>query len=276
LKIKEILKKIRHSKIFEIFIALIIIFSSIMLGANTYNLSAQTIQIIYFLDYSITVFFIMELAIKMLAEDKWINFFKHGWNIFDFLIVFISLMPLENSDYVMVARLLRLFRVLRLISFIPELRTLITALFIALPRIGYVALLMFIIFYIYAIIGNLLFQDINNVLWGDLGISLLTLFRVATFEDWTDVMYETMEVYPLSWIFYISFIFLASFIFLNMMIGVVLDVLSEEAHHYKQAKLDQEQKEILDTKIQTDRYNNIYSKILDLENTLEKLNNKRL
>lgn len=103
-----------------------------------------------------------------------------------------------------------------------------SALISALPRMGYVALLMFIIFYLYAVIGNLMFDKINPVLWGDLGVSLLTLFRVATFEDWTDVMYETMTVYSLSWIYYITFIFFSAFVFLNMMIGIVVEVLDEE------------------------------------------------
>jgi len=102
----------------------------------------------------------------------------------------------------------------------------------SLPRMGYVSLLMFIIFYIYAAIGSILFDDINPVLWDNISISLLTLFRVATFEDWTDVMYETMQVYPLSWIYYLSFIFMVAFIFLNMMIGIVLEVLQKEHEEF--------------------------------------------
>jgi len=90
---------------------------------------------------------------------------------------------------------------------VPELRMLINALIKAMPGMSYIALLMFIIFYIYAAIGSLLFAEINPVLWGNITIALLTLFRVATFEDWTDVMYETMEVYPLSWIFFILLLF---------------------------------------------------------------------
>lgn len=128
----------------------------------------------------------------------------------------------------LLARLLRVFRVLRLVSMIPELRLLINALLKAIPRMGYIALLMFVIFYIYAAIGSMLFEHINSVLWGDVSIAMLTLFRVATFEDWTDVMYETMAVYPISWIFYLSFIFLTAFIFLNMMVGTILDVMNEE------------------------------------------------
>jgi len=111
---------------------------------------------------------------------------------------------------------------------VPELRLLINALLKAIPRMGYIGLLMFVIFYIYAAIGSMYFHSINEVLWGDVSISMLTLFRVATFEDWTDVMYETMAVHPLSWIYYLTFIFLTAFIFLNMMVGTVLEVMSQE------------------------------------------------
>ena len=87
---------------------------------------------------------------------------------------------------------------------------------------------MFIIFYIYAAIGSTLFEDINPTLWGDITISMLTLFRVMTFEDWTDVMYETMEVYSLSWFYYLTFIFFTAFAFLNMVIGIVVNVMERE------------------------------------------------
>jgi voltage-gated sodium channel len=128
----------------------------------------------------------------------------------------------------LLARLVRIFRVLRMVSVIPELRILINSLISALPQLGYVMLLMFIIFYIYAAIGSLMFNTINPELWGNIAISLLTLFRVMTFEDWTDVQYETMEVYPLSWIYYLSFIFFTAFAFLNMVIGIVVSVMEEE------------------------------------------------
>lgn len=97
---------------------------------------------------------------------------------------------------------------------------------------GYIVLLMFIIFYIYAAIGSVMFSHINPTLWGNISIAMLTLFRVATFEDWTDVMYETMSEFPLSWIFYLSFIFFTAFVFLNMMIGVVLDVMQREQSEF--------------------------------------------
>ena len=87
---------------------------------------------------------------------------------------------------------------------------------------------MFIIFYIYAAVGSYLFADINPFLWDNIATSMLTLFRVMTFEDWTDIQYETMEVYGWSWIYYMTFIFLTAFAFLNMVIGIVINVMDKE------------------------------------------------
>lgn len=134
----------------------------------------------------------------------------------------------------LVGRLIRIFRVLRMVSMVPELRLLLNSLLKALPQLGYVILLMFIIFYIYAAVGASFFSGINPVLWGDISVSMLTLFRVMTFEDWTDVMYETMAVYSLSWVYYLTFIFLTTFAFLNMVIGIVVNVMEQE--HAKDEK----------------------------------------
>jgi voltage-gated sodium channel len=221
-------KRIRDNKAFEWFVISVIVVSSIVIGARTYDLPQGFMGFILVMDVAVTLFFLLEILLRMAAEDRLRDFFKKGWNIFDFTIVVISLIPIDDSEYALIARMLRLFRVLRLISFIPEMRVLVNALLIAIPRIGYVALLMFVIFYLYAVVGSFLFASINDFLWGDLGAALLTLFRVATFEDWTDVMYETMEIYSWSWMYYLTFIFMSTFIFLNMMIGIVVSVLEEE------------------------------------------------
>ena len=100
---------------------------------------------------------------------------------------------------------------------------------------------MFIIFYIYAAIGTSIFASVNPVLWGDIAVSLLTLFRVMTFEDWTDVMYETINAgFGWSWIYYLSFIFLTAFAFLNMIIGIVVKVLEDEQQRERDAHKDTE------------------------------------
>ena len=176
----------------------------------------------------VSILFLVELIVRFAGEENKRHFFKSGWNIFDTLIVIASLVPVDESEMAFIGRLLRIFRVLRMVSIIPELRVLLNSLLKALPQLGYVMLLMFIIFYIYAAIGATLFAPINPELWGDISISLLTLFRVMTFEDWTDVMYETMEVYGLSWIYYLTFIFLTAFAFLNMVIGIVVSVIEKD------------------------------------------------
>ena len=183
------------------------------------------------LDGVVTLFFLVEILIRFMAEKNKKDFFRNAWNVFDTLIVIVSLLPIDNSEMAVLGRLIRIFRVLRMVSLIPELRILLNSLFKALPQLGYVMMLMFIIFYIYAAVGSNLFESVNPTLWGNISISMLTLFRVMTFEDWTDVMYETMNHEngsPYSWMFYLSFIFFTTFAFLNMIIGIVVNVMEEE------------------------------------------------
>lgn len=220
--------RLRSNKAFELFVVGIIVFSALVIGAKTYDIPPLLSQVIVILDWMITLFFLFEVTIRFIGEPRKRDFFKSGWNIFDTLIVLISLVPIEDSDMALIGRLIRVFRVLRMVSIIPELRMLLSSLIKALPQLGYVALLMFIIFYIYGAVGSFFFADVNEVLWGDIAISMLTLFRIMTFEDWTDVMYETMAEYPFSWMFYVSFIFLTAFAFLNMIIGIVVNVIESE------------------------------------------------
>lgn len=230
--------RLRSNKIFETVVIVIIVLSALMVGAKTYEESSRFTPLLNILDWAVTAFFLIEIVIRVFAERRFRDFFKSGWNIFDFIIVVASLIPIENGETVLIARLLRVFRVMRLVSMVPELRMLMNALLKALPRMGYVALFMFIIFYIYGAIGSFIFREINPFYWDNIAIAVLTLFRISTFESWTAIMYETMEVYPWSWIYYVSFIFLSAFIFLNMMIGIVLETMQKEsvAHDLEQGE----------------------------------------
>lgn len=223
-----LLQKIEQSRLFQSVVITVIVLSALTIGAKTYDIPVAAAQALSLMDWGITLFFLAEILLRFAACDNRKRFFMDGWNVFDTLVVLGSLIPLQHADAVLIGRLLRVFRVLRLVSVVPELRQLISALLKTIPRMGYIALLMFLIFYIYGAVGSLFFSEINEILWGDVSVAMLTLFRIATFEDWTDVMYETMDVYPLSWIFYLSFIFLAAFVFLNMMVGTILEVMTEE------------------------------------------------
>jgi voltage-gated sodium channel len=187
---------LRSNKTFELFVVFVIIFSALVVGTKTYELPTWSPGLIHILDIGITLIFLFEISIRFMAEERKRDFFKSGWNLFDTSIVIISLIPIQDSEMALLGRLVRIFRVLRMVSVIPELRMLLNSLLKAMPQPGYVV--------------------------------LLTLFRIMTFEDWTDVMYETMAVYPFSWISYISFIFLSAFAFLNMVIGIVVGTMDLE------------------------------------------------
>jgi len=218
---------IRNNNFFEGFVVSIILISAISIGFSTFDesIDPEYMNWLNTLDYAVTLFFLIEIIIRIIAEKSIFKFFKSGWNVFDFFVVTISLLPIDGSETVLIARLIRIFRLLRLISFIPQFRVLIEALIQSIPRVGYVMLFMFVVFYIYGAIGSLLFGDIDPLHWGNIALAMLTLFQTATLEGWPDLMYAAFEVYSWSWLFFVSFIIINSLIFMNMIIGVIIDVI---------------------------------------------------
>jgi voltage-gated sodium channel len=223
LSVIEKIEEVRDARWFSNLTTLIILAYASVLGFKTFGeIETNYALFLKIADYVVTIYFIFEIAIKMVAEKKFVNFFKNRWNVFDFVIVVVTLLPLEQSGFAAVARLLRVFRVLRLFTARPELKAIIDMLIKAIPSIIDIVILMFIIFYIYAIIGSFYFQELPSGLWKDFLVSMLTLFRVLTFEDWTDVMYEAMEVYPWAWVYFVSFIVIAAFVFFNLFVAVII------------------------------------------------------
>ena len=150
--------KLRFHPLFEALVVSIIIISALIAGFKTFLFTSQYQEIFNTLDYVITAIFLFELLIRLLSEKRAKDFFKNGWNIFDTAIVVISLVPINNADLVVVGRMLRIFRIMRVVSFVPELRVLVGALFQVIPKLMYIMLLLFIFFYIYGTIGATLFQ----------------------------------------------------------------------------------------------------------------------
>jgi voltage-gated sodium channel len=224
---KSTFLKIRENNLFEIFVISVIIISAIAVGFRTYEETFNPEIYLYlsYLDYFITTVFLVEIIIRMLAEKRALDFFNEPWNVFDFIIVFISLIPIESLNSILLARLVRVFRLLRLVSFIPQFRVLIESFITAIPRVSYILLFMFVEFYIFAAIGSILFSEISPLHWGNVGLAMLTLFQTATLEGWPDLMYQSLEVQRYSWIFFVVFIILNSLVFMNMIIGVIIDVI---------------------------------------------------
>jgi len=223
-RVRFALLPVVNSKWFSNMTTFVIVFYALVLGFKTYEEAEAVYGSAFFMmDRIVTIFFLIEVVLKMASEKRVVNYFKDGWNIFDFSIVAISLIPMNETDYALIARVLRVFRVLRLFTARPELKKIIDMLIKAIPSIVDIVLLMFIIFYIYAIVGSFIFADLKSGLWDNLLISMLTLFRVLTFEDWTDVMYEAMEVHPWAWIYFVSFVIIAAFVFFNLFVAVIID-----------------------------------------------------
>jgi len=225
--IKASFIKLRNNNFFEIFVVFVILLSAIAVGFRTYEESFDPIAYLYlsYLDYFITTVFLIEIIIRLIAEKNPINFFKSPWNVFDFIIVTVSLIPIESFNSILLARLVRVFRLLRLVSFIPQFRVLIESFLTAVPRVGYILLFMFVEFYIFAAVGSILFAELSPQHWGNVGRAMLTLFQTATLEGWPDLMYQSLEVNRYSWIFFVVFIILNSLVFMNMIIGVIIDVI---------------------------------------------------
>ena len=220
--------KLKENRIFQFAVVFIIVLNAILIGASTYNLDPIILNIINLSDYIITIFFVIEILIRFIGEKEKKNFFKDGWNIFDTFIVLVSLIPIPNNSSYLVLRLLRIFRVLRLISVIPELKKLIEAIIASIKRVFFVSLLLFIIIYIYGCIGSLLFSTDDPERWGNLGISLITLFQVLTLSSWENVMLPLQKIYFWSWIYFFSFIAICSITILNLVVAILVDVVQKK------------------------------------------------
>ncbi|MEM7697243.1 MAG: ion transporter [Verrucomicrobiota bacterium] len=241
-------RRITESKAFNRFIIGVIVLAGALVGIETHEPSVERYgSILHLLDKIVLLIFIVEIVMKMVAlSPRPLDFFKDPWNVFDFVIVAVCLIP-ASGGFGPVLRLFRLLRVLRLLTAVPKLQILVAALLKSLPSMGYVTVLLFLLFYIYGVAGVMFFGKNDPVHFGTLGDSLLSLFRVVTLEDWTDVMYiqiygsdqyegynltdAKLVDYPLeprampvlSVAFFVSFVLLGTMIMLNLVIGVIIN-----------------------------------------------------
>lgn len=270
---------IAESRWFQNGIIALILVSAILLGIETLAISEAEHQLIQSMQQIILGIFVLEIIIKHIAvAPKFQRFYKSGWNVFDLTIVLFALLP-AAGQFAMIARVLRLLRVLRLISALPQLRIIVSTLIGSIPSIFNVVLLLSIIFYIYGIAGYHLFHQHDPEHWRNLGIALLTLFRIVTLEDWTDVMYKGMELNSFAWIYFVSFVVIGTFVVINLFIAVVLDSLENAKQEQREgnqepASLDDIKNEMLASRKALE---NIHRRIMmhEIETSIEKEKDKR-
>ena len=247
---KKLSQQIVSSSLFKRFIIGVIVFAGLLVGIETHQPTLEAHHtLLKTLDLLVLLIFIIEIALKLIAHSpRPLDFFKDPWNFFDFIIVAICLIPASGS-FGPVLRLFRLLRVMRLLSAVPKLQILVSALLKSLPSMVYVSLLLFLLFYVYGVAGVFFFGANDPVHFGHLGDALLSLFRIVTLEDWTDVMYlqiygsdiyqgynlsaaDLAANYPplepqaqpiLGVIYFVSFVLLGTMIMLNLVIGVIVN-----------------------------------------------------
>nr|WP_136252028.1 ion transporter [Ningiella ruwaisensis] len=220
------LKPFVESRFFQNFIIALILFNAVTLGLETTDFGQRYIGILYVIDLIVLCIFTLELGLKFIVYR--FDFFKGGWNWFDFIIVTISWMPASGAWSVL--RAFRILRVLRLFSVVPQMRRVIGALGHSLPGMASVVGVLGIIFYVSAVLVTKLFgthEDPNMQAWfGSIGDSAYTLFQVMTLESWSmGIVRPTMEIFPWSWMFFVPFIIITSFAVLNLFIGIIVDAM---------------------------------------------------
>lgn len=215
------LRALVHSKYFSNFILTVVFLNAIVIGLQSYpHIDAANGPLLKQLDTLFLGIFTVEVILKLCADRT--KYFKDGWNLFDFFVVTASLVFL-NSQFVSVLRILRVLRVLKTISSIRSLRRIIISLFMAIPTIGSIALLMVIVLFIYGVAGTTFFAAASPVYFGDLSKSLITLFQIATFDDWANIYRPIAEQSPYSLVYFVTFIFMVVFIMLNLVVGEIVN-----------------------------------------------------
>ena len=246
--VQALARRVVGSRRFEPFMIGLILFNALLIGLETSKeIEAAYGYWLHLGNDVILLFFIIEAALKLTAvAPRWKLYFGDGWNLFDFSIIVLSLVP-ATGEMALVARLVRVLRVLRLVSAMPQLRLIVATLVRTIPSMGHVILLMSIIFYIYAITGVHLFSEHDEEHWGTLGAAILTLFQMVTLEGWVDLMEQTQEAMPFAWIFFVSFILIGTFVVLNLFIAIVINNLeSSKVEQLEQLDEPATQSEVLE------------------------------
>ncbi len=243
----EYFRKIVDSKTFQYFIIGVILAAGVIVGLETYpGLMNTHGDLLHLLDHIVLYIFVVEILLKIGAKGTkpW-EFFNDGWNVFDFIIVAVCFLPIGGA-YIAVLRLARILRVFRLVSALPKLQILVGALLKSIPSMSYVGILLFLLFYIYAVIGTFMFGQNDPIHFGSLQVSMMTLFKTITLEGWIDFMniqvygsnlygYENFpdtvrvpSAHPFAApIYFVSFILLGTMIMLNLFIGVIISGMEE-------------------------------------------------
>lgn len=223
-----LIRRMINSRGFEWFILIAIIINSMALAMETMtSLSASHLHTLVAIDLVCISIFVLEALLKLFVLRK--RYFYSGWNVFDFIIVIIALLPV--SHFISVLRALRILRAFKVIAHVPALKRVVSALMISIPGLIATAGLLMLVFFVFGVMGVKLFSAKFPQWFGHLGGSMFTLFQVMTLESWSmGIVRPIMQVYPYAWLFFIPFILVSAFTLLNFLIGIVVDAIAHLKH----------------------------------------------
>ena len=207
-----------------VLIALILVNAVILGLATSEAVMTRWGAVLNAADRAILAVFVVEIGLRLAVWRG--SFFRDPWNVFDFIVVSIALIPAAGP--LAVLRALRVLRVLRLISMVPSMRRVAGGLLAAIPGLGSVIGIITVILYVFAVIATKLFAERFPQWFGTLGESAYTLFQIMTLEGWGDIARSVMEVYPIAWLFFVIFILVSTFTMLNLFIAVVVTSMQSE------------------------------------------------
>ena len=220
------LAKIVSSSQFELTIAAVIAVNAIFLAVLTMpNITDETRSTAIAIDTVAMGIYVAELVIRILSygSKPW-NFFRRGWNVFDFLVV--GLAPLAAGQTV-ILRLLRLLRLLRIFRFLPEVRILFASIVKSIPPLLSMSVLIGLLLFLYGMAGTYLFGAFLPDAWGHIGQSLKSLFILLTLENFPIYLEDAMLISPFALPYFLSYVFFIVFTILNVLIGIVLNAMDE-------------------------------------------------
>ena len=225
-RVKRFCLLAEHPKV-QRFILGVIVFNALDLGlATSAWLGDRAGWLLSALDICCLGLFVLEIFMKLVVRR--FSFFRSGWNIFDFLVVSVSLVP--GSGPLTILRALRILRVLRLFARLPRLRLIVESVLQSLPSIGWICALLFMLFYIFAVLTTSLFGKEFSEWFGSIGASMYTLFQVLTLESWSmGIVRPVMKDFPHAYLLFIPFILATSFIVMNVFVGIIVGAMSEVA-----------------------------------------------
>jgi len=249
--------RVVQHRAFQPLIIGLILLAAVVVGLETSRpLMDRYGRALHAIDNIIIWLFAIEASLKMLQHGRRFHrYFLDPWNVFDFVIVVVCFLPL-HTQFAAVLRLARILRTLRLITAVPRLQLLVACLIKTIRPMSYVGVLLFLLFYVYAVLGVFLFRDNDPFHFGDLGSAMLSLVRVVTLEDWTDVMYIQMlgsEAYPINgmdgpapepkaqpviaMMYFVSFVLVGTMIMLNLFVGVIINSMQEAQQERERAEI---------------------------------------